>query len=110
MLEPEEEEVGDELADSGTGEEVSNEPVVSLHALHGVDMPFINRKMKLIGFYKKTTICVLVDSGSTHNFLDTTMVKGVGRHEQLINTNKVMVANGDRLDCNSVCKGFEWTM
>lgn len=73
VLEPKEE-GSEEVTDSGSGEEVSNESIVSLHTLHGVRTPSINRTMKLIRFYKRRRVCILVDSGSTHN-LDITLAK-----------------------------------
>ena len=42
------------------------EPVISLNALTGFSAPQI---LKLIGYIKHRKIIILVDSGSTHNFI-----------------------------------------
>lgn len=47
---------------------------------------------------------------STHNFLDIMVAKGVGCPTQLITAHRVLVANGDELSCNFVCKVFQWKM
>lgn len=71
-------------------------------------MQSMNQTMKLFGYCKKKRLSVLVDSGSTHNFLDAMVAKGMGCLTQLISAHRVLVANGDKLHCNAVCKGFEW--
>lgn len=71
-------------------------PILSLHALHGVDMTFQNQTMKLVGYYKKKKLNILVDSGSTHNFLDVAVAKQVGCPVQMIPLRRVMVANGKK--------------
>lgn len=53
---------------------------------------------------------MLVDTGSTHNFVDLEVAKRVGCPTQLIKSHKVLVANEDKLQCNSKYVGFEWKM
>lgn len=107
VLEPKEETVEDS-SEGESAEEIQKELVVSMHALHGIGMHSINQTMKLIGCYKKKRLSLLVDLGSSHNFLDATVAKGVGCPTQLISAHKVLVANIDRLTCSSICKEFEW--
>ncbi|KAI4340489.1 hypothetical protein MLD38_025318 [Melastoma candidum] len=99
QLEPAE----DELA-------TEDSPIVSLHALHGVALSFKNRTMKVIGLYKKRKLTILVDSGSTHNFLDAEIARQLGGVIQIVASKSVMVANGERLFCNSMLKAFRWSM
>jgi hypothetical protein len=42
------------------------EPVISLNALTGFSAP---QTLKLIGYIKHRKVIILVDSGSTHNFI-----------------------------------------
>lgn len=42
------------------------EPVISLHALAGISSP---QTLKIRGFIKHHPVVVLIDSGSTHNFI-----------------------------------------
>lgn len=51
---------------------------------------------------------MLVDSGSTHSFLDTAVAKRVGFPTQFIKSQNVLVANGKKLQSNSMCRNFEW--
>lgn len=66
--------------------------------------------MKLVGYFKKRKLNVLIDSGSTHKFLDLFVAKQVGCSSQKIAAQKVLVADGDRTNCSAMVKGFMWTM
>lgn len=50
-------------------------PVISLHALQGQAAPSM---LRLPGQIKGKSLTVLVDSGSTHNFLQTRVAKHLG--------------------------------
>lgn len=109
VLEPEDDEAAEAEEEELLPAE-SEEPLVTLHALHGVKLQSTNQTMKLVGFYKKQKLHVLEDSGSTHNFLDAVVAKRVGCTTQATRRQRVMVANGDNLVCNSQCKDFEWSI
>lgn len=49
---------------------------------------------------------ILIDLGSTHNFLDYSLAQKL----ELISTQSVAVADGNHLACEYVCRGFEWRM
>lgn len=53
---------------------------------------------------------VLVDSGSTHNVLDIEVAKSIECLFQRIDKCKVMVANENKLSCDSICTKFRWFM
>lgn len=57
---------------------------------------------------KRVTINILVDSGSTPNFLDPKTAKQVGC--ALVPTNKLMVtvADGSKTCSNFICPKFQW--
>ncbi|KAI4340580.1 hypothetical protein MLD38_025400 [Melastoma candidum] len=109
-------EAGDENSDEKTepeAEEVldtDNTPIVTLHAIHGVAMSFRNRTMKIIGRYKKRKLTILVDSGSTHNFLDLGVAKQIGCVVKNTTSKSVMVANGEKMPCSMMVPDFEWEM
>ncbi|KAI4382928.1 hypothetical protein MLD38_008822 [Melastoma candidum] len=81
-LEPDEpEETEDEVVqqqDPVTEEEKEETPRVSLYALHGISLNSQNRSMKVVRHYKRMRLVILIDSGSTHNFLDPKIAKQTG--------------------------------
>ncbi|GJY83879.1 retrotransposon-related protein [Tanacetum coccineum] len=89
--------------------EVSNEeiPQISLNALTGITS---YRTMRVIGHFGKQKIHILIDSGSTHNFLDVFMAKKLGCQIRKINPLQVSVADGNKLTSESMCKGFSWLL
>ena len=59
---------------------------------------------------KEGSLSILIDSGSTHNFLDDSTARKLKC--QLTGTSplSVVVANGNRVLSNSTCLGFIWEM
>lgn len=53
---------------------------------------------------------ILVDSGSTHNFLDSSLAHKLGCIVEDINPQVATVADGSHIACNQVCKEFSWEM
>ncbi|KAF2307438.1 hypothetical protein GH714_028618 [Hevea brasiliensis] len=53
---------------------------------------------------------VLVDTGSTHNFLSTKMASKLKCELQKAAGISVEVANGQQLQCEGFCKNFTWSM
>ncbi|PKI36768.1 hypothetical protein CRG98_042845, partial [Punica granatum] len=86
-------------------EETSSQ--ISLHALLGTRS---FQTMRLVGTVGKRLLHVLVDSGSTHNFLNEEVGRKLNCHTELMPTVKVAVANGNELKCERVCKKFRWRM
>jgi hypothetical protein len=82
-------------------------PHISLDALEGT--VGLNT-MKVNGKMEKTTVCILIDSGSTHNFLNSAVVRKLQYHLTLIKPMTVQAANGDKMVCKSMCKGLKWKM
>lgn len=108
VLEQMEEE--DEAVEPVQSETKEEGATVSLHALNGVGLTGKNQTMKLIGHFKKRRLNILIDSGNTHNFLDQNVAKQVGCEGQRITTQKVMVANGDKMVCNAMIRKFNRKM
>ena len=57
--------------------ELDGVPQLSIHAINGIHKAFNTRTMRVEGEYKKRKLYILIDSGSTHNFLDTNLVKNL---------------------------------
>ncbi|PKA66247.1 putative mitochondrial protein [Apostasia shenzhenica] len=66
--------------------------------------------MTVVGTVKRRKICILIDSGSTHNFLDPSVLS-VGTYKvESIPKQQVMVANGDKISLSEQLKNFQWQM
>jgi hypothetical protein len=90
------------------GEEVQEEeiiPHISLNALEGT-VGF--HTMKVTGKTGKQTLHILVDSGSTHNFLNSSVAQKLQSELTTITPITVQAANGGKMSCESVCKGLKW--
>ena len=95
--------------DGGLEEELPEEeanvreltPHISLDALEGT--VGLNT-LKVNGKINKTTVCILIDSSSTHNFLNTTIALKLQYQLTTIKPMIVQVANGEKMVCQSMCK------
>ena len=66
--------------------------------------------MRITGKVGSQPIHILVDSGSTHNFLDFATVKKLRCALLRIPPLVVAVAGGTQLRCQRMCKGFTWSL
>lgn len=66
--------------------------------------------MRVKGKVRGRLFHILVDSGSTHNFLDFELAKKIGCVIESVSPQTISVANGNHIVCKHVCKGFEWEM
>lgn len=64
--------------------------------------------IKLPGLIHKREIIILVDSGSTHNFVDPALVHQLKLPTETVCPLQVTVANGEQLSFNQLCRGFQW--
>lgn len=76
-------------------------PQISFHAIAGARAP---QTMRILGNLKHYQITILVDSGSTHNFIDPMMIRKASVPTQSDSVFEVMVANGERLKGNGFCR------
>jgi len=74
---------------------------ISLHSLTGLVAP---ETLRLIATVVGHTILVLIDDGSTHNFIQQALADQLGLPRQTTSALRVMVGNGQHLDCTSFCK------
>nr|GEZ58188.1 reverse transcriptase [Tanacetum cinerariifolium] len=84
-----------------------NCPQISLNALNGVHS---YQTMRVRGQVWKQTLQILIDYGSTYNFLDLQKAKRI--RYRLISTCplQVEVANGNNMVSTYKCKNFKWTL
>ena len=62
----EDEPISEEDRESGE-ESHDSQPIISCHALSSFSAP---QTLKVVGFLKKQKVIVLIDSSSTHNFIN----------------------------------------
>jgi hypothetical protein len=77
------------------------EPVISLNALTGFSAP---QTLKLIGYIKHRKVIILVDSGSTHNFIHRRIAQETHCYIHAINNFQIMIANGGSMKCGGRCE------
>ena len=66
--------------------------------------------MRVTVHVKKIAIHILIDSRSTHNFLDVKVATKLRCTMTIINIIRVDVANGSNLSCVAAYKGLTWTL
>ncbi|XP_026384082.1 uncharacterized protein LOC113279619 [Papaver somniferum] len=99
--------------DNGTDEvaieeESEKEAVeISMHALDGSLAP---QTMWVQGEIKKAKVTILIDSGSTHNFVDSAIPKRMGIKIIKDETFEVLVANGARMTCDGRCLDMDYKL
>jgi hypothetical protein len=72
------------------------EPVISLNALIGFSTP---QTLKLISYIKHQKVVILVDSGSTHNFIHRCIAQETHCYIHVVNNFQIMIANGGSMNC-----------
>jgi hypothetical protein len=77
------------------------EPVISLNALTGFSAP---QTLKLIGYIKHQKVIILVDSGSTHNFIHRRIAQETHCYIHAINNFQIMIVNGGSMKCGGRCE------
>ena len=80
-------------------------PTISLHALTGIEG---YQTMRIMGRIKKQSVVILIDSGSTHNFIDQVVSKRLKCSTKPIVGVQVTVANGDSLKSQEICELVRW--
>ena len=75
-------------------------PKISLTAMTGISQP---QTLKLKGHIKNENVTVLVDTGSTHNFLDIRVARKLKLFVHPVPDMKVMVADGKKIEKVEKC-------
>jgi hypothetical protein len=77
------------------------ELIISLNALTGFSAP---QTLKLIGYIKHRKVIILVDSGSTHNFIYCRIAQETNCYIRAVNNLQIMIANGGSMKCGGCCE------
>eukprot|EP00253_Pinus_taeda_P034658 PITA_34658 len=86
---------------------VPDEPVLSLHALAGISSP---QTLKIRGFIKHRPVVVLIDSGSTQNFIHQRVVEAVHCFVRAVSKFQVQIADGGTMKCDDRCENVKLQM
>jgi hypothetical protein len=95
-----------ELDDHDDPDSLADDLGISLHALTGISA---TNTMQLKITIAGTKLLALVDSGSTHTFIDDQVVSRLGLDIMLRPGLSVKVANGEKVQSYGVCKGTSST-
>jgi hypothetical protein len=88
--------------------------MISLNALTGFSAP---QTLKLIGYIKNKKFIIIVDSGSTHNFIHRCISQEVNCYVSAVNNFQIMISNGGSMkshmfsidmDGCHIVLGVEW--
>jgi hypothetical protein len=71
------------------------DPLISLHTLTGFLTP---QTIKLIGYIKHRKVIILVDNGSTHNFIHHRIAHETNCYIRVVNNFQIMIANGGQCE------------
>ncbi|KAH0781471.1 hypothetical protein KY290_001069 [Solanum tuberosum] len=77
---------------------------ISFHAILGQS---VGATMKLQGEINGKEVLILVDSGSTHNFVADSIVEEHNIPVEMVSTFGVQIRNGDIIHCNKVCRNLQ---
>eukprot|EP00253_Pinus_taeda_P036388 PITA_36388 len=86
---------------------VPDEPIISLHAMAGISSP---QTLKIRGFIKHRPVVVLIDSGSTHNFIHKKFAEAVHCFVQEVSSFQVQIADGGIMKCEGRCENVKLQM
>ncbi|KAL4204104.1 hypothetical protein AMTRI_Chr01g108010 [Amborella trichopoda] len=100
LIEGYEEDDGDPNQTEDYLAETDDTSEISLHGMWGVQSP---KTMHVKGRICGVPVTVLVDSGSTHNFLSETLAKEMEIRPIMDSRFEVIVASGEKLPCPGKC-------
>lgn len=102
------------MLDSGSTSQTLPEPdpelnsaQISLHALLGHTIP---QTLKVKGQIQHNPVVILIDSGSTHNFIQDRIAKQLNLPLRQSQSFQVLVGNGEELTCDSICHQMALSM
>ncbi|GJU05073.1 DEAD-box ATP-dependent RNA helicase 41 [Tanacetum coccineum] len=86
---------------------MESNPQIYLNALSGLNS---FQTMRVKGLFGKNTLHILIDCGSTHNFLDLKTAKNLGCQFENTTPLQVSVDNGQHMMTCYKCKNFQWSL
>jgi hypothetical protein len=82
-------------------------PTIFCNALVGISTP---QTLKIEGYIKKKKVIVLIDYGSTHNFIHYKLAKALNCFIYPAPEFQVMIADGGTINCSRKCNKINLTM
>jgi hypothetical protein len=82
-------------------------PTIFCNALARISTP---QTLKIEGYIKNKKVIVLIDSGSTHNFIHYKLAKDLNRFVYPVPNFQVMIAEGGTINCSGKCNKINLTM
>jgi hypothetical protein len=82
-------------------------PTISCNTLVGISIP---QTLKIEGYIKKKKVIVLIDSGSTHNFIHYKLAKALNCFVYQMPEFQVMIADGGTINFLGKCNKINLTM
>ena len=64
--------------------------------------------MKVLGTVNNHSVRIFLDSGSTHNFIDSRLIKTLGWSLQATKPFEVMIADGEKSKAKGVVGTYPW--
>ncbi|CAL0311123.1 unnamed protein product [Lupinus luteus] len=83
------------------------DPHISVNALTGVAS---FKTMRVTGRVHKRPLHILIDSGSTHNFMDKHVAEKLGCRIEVLKPIVVTVADGTKVPISSIVRNFSWSL
>lgn len=105
--EEEEEETPEEHQEEHPNEEECELTVASLLTMAGTNTP---QTLKIEGSIKNQKVMVLIDSGSTYNFINKKLVEQLNCFPYPIKNFPVMIANVGSVSCGGTCHNIKLSM
>lgn len=81
------------------------EPCISVNALAG-NQTFSTMRVK--GMVQDKSLHILLDSGSTHNFLDLQAARNMNCMVEPVVAHNITVADGNQITCQGMVRNFVW--
>jgi hypothetical protein len=82
-------------------------PTISCHALVDISTP---QTLKIQGYIKKKKVSMLIDFGSTHNFINYKLEKYLNCFVYPTPEFQVMIVNGGTINCSRKCHSIKLNM
>lgn len=85
-------------------------PLISLNAIAGVPSLMHYKTIRVSGIASEHKLHILVDSSSTHNYVNAFTIQKLGFQVGDCPLVAVMVDDGSRVQCSQICVGMSWRM
>ena len=98
------------LADENEHEEGINQQDMAEISFHAILGKTSGTTMKVEGTLEGRKVLILIDSGSTHNFISTSLVKQLGLKVSTVPSFGVQIGNGQIIQCNQICRDLSMVL